>query len=186
MEHRLTTPATFDAEATDRPMSVHSAESSLREKIIEHLFVGDLLRCLWRKGIRDIEVLRTEVDRSGYDLVLESNGVVRHIQLKASHRLAKTAELDIHVGLERKPCACVIWIRFDPDTMELGPYLWFGGKPREPIPSLGEKRSVYSKGDSTGFKATRLNHRVVKKARFERLDTIEEVAARLFGHPARC
>jgi hypothetical protein len=53
---------------------------------------------------------------SGYDLVVESSGVIRHIQLKASHRLAKTAELDIHVGLQGKPSACVIWIRFDADS----------------------------------------------------------------------
>ena len=32
-------------------------ESGLREKIIEHVFIGHLLRCLWRQGSRDIEVL---------------------------------------------------------------------------------------------------------------------------------
>ena len=45
--------------------SAHFRESGLREKVIEHLFVGDLLRCLWRRGSRDIEVLRAEVDRAG-------------------------------------------------------------------------------------------------------------------------
>ena len=49
--------------------------SSLREKVLEHLFVGDLLRCLWRLGRRDIELLRAEVDYAGYDLVLECNGL---------------------------------------------------------------------------------------------------------------
>jgi len=39
--------------------------SSLREKVLEHLFVGDLLRCLWRPGRRDIELLRAEVDYAG-------------------------------------------------------------------------------------------------------------------------
>ncbi len=49
--------------------SAHSLESGLREKVIDHLFVDDLLRCLWRRGSRDIEVLRAVVDRAGYDLV---------------------------------------------------------------------------------------------------------------------
>ena len=47
--------------------SAHFLESALREKVIEHLFVGDLLRCLWRQGTRDIEILRADVDRAGYD-----------------------------------------------------------------------------------------------------------------------
>jgi hypothetical protein len=33
------------------------------KKIIEHAFIADLLRVLWLRGRRDIEVLRTEVDR---------------------------------------------------------------------------------------------------------------------------
>ena len=74
--------------------SAHFLESGLREKVIEHLFVGDLLRCLWRRGSRDIEVLRAEVDRAGYDLVLESNGVLRQVQLKASYLGARTSNTD--------------------------------------------------------------------------------------------
>jgi hypothetical protein len=181
MQNRLDALTAVPDEAAPLPASVHSTESSLREKIIEHLFVGDLLRCLWLKGIRDIEVLRSEVDRSGYDLVLESNGVVRHIQLKASYRLAKTATLNIHLNLQSKPAACVIWIRFDSKTMQLGPYLWFGSGPQQRLPTLGDTISRHTKGDSKGYKAERPNHRVVKKARFEVLATIDEVAERLFG-----
>ena len=91
--------------------TAHFLESGLREKVIEHLFVGDLLRCLWRQGSRDIEVLRAEVDRAGYDLVLECNGVLRHVQLKSSHRSAKTRDVKIHVNLAEKPSGCVIWIQ---------------------------------------------------------------------------
>jgi len=182
MEIKLDVPITLPVEAAARAMvSTHSTESSLREKIIEHLFIGGLLRCLWRKGVRDIEILRSEVDRSGYDLVLEANGVMRHIQFKASHRLAKTAEMDIQVKLQRKPCACVIWIRFDANRMELGPYLWFGAAPHQGMPALGDKISRHSKADSSGYKAERPNHRVIKKGRFEELATIDEVAERLFG-----
>jgi hypothetical protein len=181
MEAGLHTSITLADKPAPGPASVHSTESSLREKIIEHLFVGDLLRCLWRKGIRDIEVLRTEVDRSGYDLVLEANGVVRHIQLKASHRQAKTAKLDIQLKLRKKPSACVIWIRFDQESLELGPYLWFGSAPHQAIPSLGEKVSRFSKGDSRGYKAERPNHRVIRKGDFTLLASIDEVADRLFG-----
>jgi hypothetical protein len=33
-------------------LPVEAAHSSAREKVLEHLFVGELLRCLWRRGIR--------------------------------------------------------------------------------------------------------------------------------------
>lgn len=43
---------------------------------------GELLRSLWRTGRRDFEVLRSEVDRSGYDLVIECAGVLRRSRFK--------------------------------------------------------------------------------------------------------
>jgi hypothetical protein len=44
---------------------VHSIHSSGREKVLEHIFLGDLLRALWRMGVHDVQVLRPEVDRNG-------------------------------------------------------------------------------------------------------------------------
>ena len=42
---------------------------------------------------RDIEVLRAEIDASGYDLVLECNGVLRYVQFKSSYRTATTRDV---------------------------------------------------------------------------------------------
>jgi hypothetical protein len=53
----------------------HSEDSSLREQALGHIFLGQLLAAMWRSGRRDIEVLKSEVDRGGYDLVLEANGM---------------------------------------------------------------------------------------------------------------
>ena len=111
-------------------------DSSLREKLIEHVFIGDLLRCLWKRRALDVEVLRTEVDRGGYDLVLECNRVLRHVQFKSSHRGAKTSEVSVNLKLAGKPSGCVIWVLFDQDTLELGPFLWFGGAPGAPLPPV--------------------------------------------------
>src|SRR5260221_5266556 len=57
---------------------------SVREDLIERVFLGELLRGLWRKNVRDLEFLRLEVDSGGYDLALEFKGVTRHVQLKSS------------------------------------------------------------------------------------------------------
>lgn len=163
--------------------SAHFLDSGLREKVIEHLFVGDLLRCLWRMGLRDIEVLRAEVDRAGYDLVLEANGVLRHVQFKASYCGARTREVGINVNLAQKPSGCVLWIWFDPSSMDLGPFLWFGGPPGKPLPPLGDRVGRHTRGN----KADRPNIRRLGRNRFAALQTMGEVVDQLFGTagPAR-
>jgi hypothetical protein len=160
-------------------------ESSLREKIIEHLFLGELLRCLWRRGLHDVEVLWPEVDRAGYDLVIEANSIIRHIQLKTSHRSAKRGKFDVHANLATKPSACVILIRFDKTSLELGPYQYFGSPARMPLPELGDRRARHTKADKLGNKLLRRQHFLVGRARFKTLDTIDELAEFLFWSTAR-
>lgn len=159
----------------------HSTASSFREKLLEHVFVGQLLCELWRRGARNVEVLRAEVDHGGYDLVLECNGILRYIQFKSSHRASATADVSVSLNLSEKPGGCVLWIHFDPDTLELGPFLWFGGAPGEKLPALGEKVAKHSKGDRNGVKKLKPNHRVVSKSKFERLRDMDAVISRLFG-----
>lgn len=38
------------------PDPSHYAESSARENLVEHVFLGELLRGLWRRNVRDLEV----------------------------------------------------------------------------------------------------------------------------------
>lgn len=65
-------------------MSKHTNHSSFREKLIEHIFVGEILKLSWLQGDCAIEIARPEVDNSGYDLIAEHLGLIRHIQLKSS------------------------------------------------------------------------------------------------------
>ena len=58
--------------------------SSHREKVVEHVFLGELLRHLWVSGVSGVQVLKPEVDAAGYDLVLSLGTVIRHVQIKAS------------------------------------------------------------------------------------------------------
>lgn len=171
----------LDATVGSSPTSAGPEASSRLENVLEHLFIGELLRCLWGQGHRDVEILRAEVDAFGYDLVVETGGVLRHIQLKASHREGKRANVDIGLALAEKPSGCVIWLVYDPVTLSLGPFRWFGGKPGEKLPPLGDKVVRHSKGDATGLKAIRPNLRKVEKGRFETLPTLNVLVDRLFG-----
>ncbi len=160
-----------------------SQHSSFREKLIEHLLVGELLKRSWQRGDCAIETSRPEVDRAGYDLIAECNRHVRHIQLKASFRGAKTATQKVHLSLAEKPSGCVVWVYFDPDSLELGPFLYFGDAPGKRLPDIESfKIAKYTKGNAQGVKAERPNQRVINKGKFKRIDSIEGLWDQLFGH----
>lgn len=166
----------------------HFLHSSLREKVVEHLFLGELLRVLWLSGARQFGVLRPEVDDCGYDVVLECGGTIRHVQLKASHLTAKTAHVPVNVGLTRAPSGCVVWILFDPDTLTLGPYLWLGQAPstRLMLDDLGGRLGRQTRADRYGVKHERPNIRSVPRAKFAKLEAITDVAGALFAIREPC
>ena len=152
--------------------------------LLEHLLAGEVMRYLWRRGNVRMEVLKPQVDDGGYDLLLEANDVSRHVQLKASHSGASTNRVAVSLSLQRRPSGCVVWTIFDEDTMELGPFLWFGGKPGKPLPNLsaaGYDVVKHSKANAKGVKSERPNLRNVPRSAFTKLDTVEELVMALFG-----
>jgi hypothetical protein len=171
----------LEPKRTQSPDAAHYAESSARENLIEHVFLGELLRGLWRKNVRDLEVLRPEVDSGGYDLALEFRGLTRHVQLKSSYRGARRADVTASLKLLERPSACVLWIFFDPETLSLGPFLWFGSAPGEKMPLLGEKIARHTKPNAMLKKADRPAHRVIAKSRFATLETIDQVIQKMVG-----
>lgn len=163
-----------------------SYENSLfYEKMTEHLFLAELLQEAWFGFNKKVEVLRSEVDDAGYDLVLECNGTLRHIRLKSSSGTAKTARKTINADLAEKQGGCVVWIFRDEDRnsrrMSLT-YRFFGGSPGKPLPSI-EKLQMgrHSKGDATGKKSERPNTRVLPKGKFQEVQTCERLLELLFG-----
>lgn len=166
-------------------MSKDSEHSSYREKLIEHLFIGELLKLSWLNHNCDLEVARPEVDNSGYDIVAEANRVIRHIQLKAAFVGSKTAKQNIHLKLANKPSGCVVWVYFNPDTLELGPFLFFGGKPGQPLPDIQDaEMAKHTKGNQDGVKNERPNIRKLNKGRFTAYKTAQEIYDILFGGSA--
>jgi hypothetical protein len=160
----------------------HFRHSSFREKLIEHPFIGELLKLSWKEGACTLEVAKPEVDNQGYDIIVEDKGIVRHIQLQAAHRKARVSRQKIHTALANKPSGCVIWIYFDEDTLELGPFLFFGGLAGEPLPDISDMRvAKHTKGNAQGIKLERLAIRVVNKGQFTSYNKIEQLYAVLFA-----
>lgn len=158
--------------------------SSSLEKVLEHRLIAELTTHLWIEGVTEVEILRGEVDCHGYDLVMEARGILRHIQLKAMVRGGKRRDVGVHTRLAAKPSGCVIWMIYDPQTLELGPFLWFGDKPGAPLPPLGNRIGRHSKGNAEGLKLERWTQRQVGKSRFTELADIGELSRALFDLPA--
>lgn len=163
------------------PQSFVPGSSVLVEKILEHQFLADLLRELWGRGERGVEVLRAEVDAAGYDIVVGVGDTLRHIQLKSSHLTAKKPSVGVNVALQNKSGGCIVWLVYDASTLKTEGYLWLGAS-LDGVPlGLGERRGKHAKANSLGVKNVRESIRVVSKGQFERLPTIGEIADRLFG-----
>src|SRR5438067_11430459 len=91
------------------------------------------MKHLWQRGDWRLEVLKPQVDDGGYDLVLEANAVVRHVQLKTSFKGSKVRHVPVNILLAGKPSGCVIVVRFDQETLDLGPFLFLGGAPGQTL-----------------------------------------------------
>ena len=157
-------------------------------QMTEHVFISELLQEAYYRYGKIIEILRPEIDTSGYDIVLECNDFTRHIQLKTSKSTSRTSSQTINSGLSEKPSGCVIWIfREGPhqednnQRMQLS-YLYFGGKPGKVLPSLENFRiGKHTKANSKGLKGERQSTRVIPKGEFEKIPDTKELLKVLFN-----
>ena len=164
------------------PRRMLTEQSAYCEALLEHLFLGALLVPYWKANWPErIEVSKPRVDDGGYDLILEANGVTRHVQLKASYDTSTVARHDVHVRLAEKPSGCVVWVVFDSE-FKLAPFYWFGNGPGQPLPAIsGFPYAKSNRADSEGFKKERQNIHRIPKSRFEPVESIAGITTRLFG-----
>lgn len=159
----------------------HTGYSTQRERIIEHVFVGELLRRLWVLGIADVELLRAEVDAGGYDLVLCHKAIVRHVQLKSVIEGGQAGRVTVNLKLAEKPSGCVVWLVVGHDLCLRG-FRWFGGMPGEPLPDVSSHQTArHARANAKGVKQARPSHRVLRARDFEALQSLDELIERLFG-----
>lgn len=167
--------------------------SKMVEQTLEYRFLAEMTAGLLRRGLH-YEILRGDFDTSGYDIVIEVGGIMRHIQLKASIVGGKARHVPIHTALADKPSGCVVRMRYLPETMEIVGWEWFGAEPGVPLPDLAdwkergglpperiEKVVRHSKSNSKGRKAFRNHLRELKISRFEKIAEPSTVLDRLFG-----
>lgn len=160
--------------------SKNSIHSSLRESIIEHLFVGEILRQLWCQNKFKVEVLKPQVDNAGYDLAIACDGTLWHIQLKTCNAGGKRSSVNVGLELTKKPNWCVIWIFIDKDDLGFKSFRWFGSQEfHRSFDGEHFKAVKHTKGDAKGKKAERPGHFEVSRSKFsEELKSIKDVMKR--------
>jgi hypothetical protein len=167
------------------PSDQRFLSSQFYEQLAEHVFIAELLQQAWFGHRTAVEILRSEIDASGYDLVLEANGCMRHVQLKTSAIESRTARQNVNVALAEKASGCVVWIlrTEDPTSHRMTlSYRFFGGEPGASLPSLeGFNVAKHTKGDASGVKKERPSIRVIPNGRFEVIADTETLLSRLFG-----
>jgi hypothetical protein len=151
-------------------------ESRTVEKLMEHIFLSEVLQECWFRRRQVVEVLRAEVDAAGYDVVLEARGRIRHVQLKASRQDGKTSKQTINSKLVDRIGGCVVWIAYDVEE-ESGrarlKYRWWDGDAQE-------RPSTPGRNTRTGRE--RPNTFVLKKSDFDVIGGITLLVDRLFGN----
>lgn len=154
----------------------YSINSSFFEQLAEHVFISEILQEVWVSFEQPVEILRAEVDGSGYDLVLECNNIIRHVQLKTSQHTSKTQKQKIHTALSKKPGGCVVWLirhpHVEPGRIQLK-YRYFGSEAGNMLPSLSKyKTAKHTKGNKDGKKQERPNIMDIPKANFKKLNQL--------------
>lgn len=165
------------------PEQKHSLRSSEREEYVEYIFLAALCSHGWATD-RFVEVARSKTDAFGYDLVLSSGDVTRHVQLKASRMGSATRSQKINMSLSQKPSGCVVWIKVDGDTLAPRAYAWLGAGPGQKLDGLGDKVARHTKANAQGIKNARENIREVPQSSFTTLPSIGAVFDALFGPAA--
>ena len=150
----------------------HYQHSSYREKLLEHLFLAELLQVGWfRNPQRRVEVVRPEVDDSGYDLLLECGGLRRYVQLKSNNN-PTAPTVNTLLGNKEGGCVVIIVVRVSKENSTPRyklTYRFFGEKDPKKHPVLGEKIA----GDNQ-------NKRIVDIGRFDLACNVAELFDKLF------
>ena len=158
-----------------------SLHSVLREIVLEHVFIGEVLRCLWQRNITDVEVLRSEFDAGGYDLVLARGALTRHIQLKTLLDTGKRAHFDLGLRLAARESGCVVVIVVD-ERLDITGFRWFGSPAGQALPDISSfPEGRHTKGDASGNKAARPAMRRVPLSRFDRVADVPGLLTLLLG-----
>lgn len=143
--------------------------SSYVENVLVHRLVADLASELWcRDPNSPLHIFNSEVDDSGFDLVLTYADKLRYIQVKQVHLNGKAKKFSVRLEFTLLRGSCVVVVVHSESELQAAHFLFFGGSASEPMPSVkSEKASVSPiKRGEGGKKKVRPHYRDIPRKKF--------------------
>jgi len=158
--------------------------SSYVENVLVHRLVADLASELWHRDPNlPLHIFNSEVDDSGFDLVLAYANKLRYIQVKQVHLNGKAKKFSVRLEFTRLPGSCVVVVVHSESELQAAHFLFFGGSASEPMANVeGEKASVSPiKRGEDGKKKVRPNYRDIPRKKFRGPLNTRELLDALFS-----
>lgn len=159
-----------------------SQHSSYVENVLRHVFLSDLFRAAWQCDYtHKLHIYNNEVDDPGFDLVASLNGVLRHIQLKATHTDGRARDISAHTALGSAKGGCIIWMFYRASDLSVDHYRFFGEPAGADMLDISQRPAALTqRRDIKGQRRARLHHRKIVRSDFSDRLTAHELLDRLF------
>lgn len=170
---------------SDRQLRIKALaeRSSYVENILRHAFIAELSSIVWKRAPFDaLQVFNSEVDDSGFDVVLGMGTQVRYVQLKQTHEEKLPRHCSVRASFAALPGSCVVLMSHTIPELRLKSFRFFGAAPGSPMPSIEAMRATVSPGrrNAAGQRKTRANYRNVPCSHFQGPLSASELLAILF------
>lgn len=144
--------------------------SSYIENILGHALVVELSSLVWnRDPFASLQVFNSEVDDSGFDIVLGLGAQLRYIQLKQAHDEKTPTHCSVRLSFSSLPGSCVVLMSHSLTDLRLTKFRFFGGAPSEPMSNIDAMRQskVPGRRNAAGERKVRTNYRDVPVKSFQ-------------------
>lgn len=169
---------------TTRYRKALAERSSYVENVLVHRMVASLAGELWRRDPTiPLHIFNSEVDDSGFDLVMGCGIKLRYIQVKQVHTKGAASKFSVRLDFTRMPGSCVVVVVHTEEELLLDHFLFYGGEIHESMPNVEDNKvsAVPGKRDVNGARKTRLHYRDVKRNKFRGPLTTAGLLDALFG-----
>lgn len=154
----------------ERRLKALAERSSYVENVLCHALVAELSSVLWQRDpFTPLQVFTSEVDDSGFDLVLSVGSQARYLQLKQAHDEKIPTHCSVRLSFSNLPGSCVVLMSHSLAMLRLTQFRFYGGGPGEPMSSIEALRPSKAAGrrSASGERKVRLNYRDVPVRDFQ-------------------
>jgi hypothetical protein len=146
-------------------------QSSYIENVLRHRMIAELSSELWKRNCNaKLEIFNSEVDDSGFDLVLRLQSGIRYVQVKQANDGKVPVHCSTRVSFSKLPGSCIVLITYNRNDLSIQGYSFFGNKPHEPMQSIEGFKASKSPGrrNADGERHIRPHYRDVRVSQFTR------------------